>query len=264
MIPRVTDNVTISEASKAANKVKPDCPHTPALSSLILSAMLMAAYRDEHSEIRIAYGIDGYLLNGGRMQARTGLSTTTVHDLPLADDCALDSTIEEVLQQSMGLLAPRYAQFRLTIHACKTAIVNQPPLNANYNSPRITVNDRQLRTVNHFAYLRSTLLRGTNIDYEVVRRLFKTSQAFSWSQASLRNRQSLQLNTELKIYKAVVLKILQNERSPRLSTQKFQEINHFHVSYPSRILRLSQDMTPDMEALERTRTPSIHAMSSQL
>nr|VZI19534.1 unnamed protein product [Spirometra erinaceieuropaei] len=69
----------------------------------MFSAMLMDAYRDERPGIRIAYRTDGHLLNQRRMHSQSSVSTTTVHELLLADDCALNTTSEKDMQQSMDL-----------------------------------------------------------------------------------------------------------------------------------------------------------------
>nr|VZI24131.1 unnamed protein product [Spirometra erinaceieuropaei] len=71
----------------------------------MFSAMLMDAYRDESPGIRIAYRTDGHLLNQRRMHFRSRVSTTTVHELLFADDCALNTTSEEEMQRSMDLLS---------------------------------------------------------------------------------------------------------------------------------------------------------------
>ncbi|VDL96838.1 unnamed protein product [Schistocephalus solidus] len=68
------------------NGVKQGCVLAPTLFSLMFSAMLMDAYRDEQPGIRIAYRTDGHLLNSRRMQATTRVSTATAHDLLFADD----------------------------------------------------------------------------------------------------------------------------------------------------------------------------------
>ncbi|VDL94774.1 unnamed protein product [Schistocephalus solidus] len=60
---------------------------------LMFSAMLMDAYRDEQPGFSIVYRTDGHL-NSRRMQASTRVSTTTVHDLLYADDCALITMTE--------------------------------------------------------------------------------------------------------------------------------------------------------------------------
>ncbi|VDM02439.1 unnamed protein product [Schistocephalus solidus] len=71
MTARVTDNGTVSEALTVNNLVKQGCVLAPTLFSLMFSAMLMDAYRDEQPGIRIAYRTDFHLLNSRRMQAPT-------------------------------------------------------------------------------------------------------------------------------------------------------------------------------------------------
>ncbi|VDM02013.1 unnamed protein product [Schistocephalus solidus] len=72
---------------------------------LMFAAMLMDAYHDKHPGIRIAHRNDGHLLNRRRMQTPTRGSTTTVHDLLFADDCALNTLTEKDMQRSVDLFA---------------------------------------------------------------------------------------------------------------------------------------------------------------
>nr|VZI37878.1 unnamed protein product [Spirometra erinaceieuropaei] len=67
VMARVTDNGAISEAFAVINGVKQGCVLAPTLFSLMLSAMLMDAYRDDRPGIRIAYRTDGHLLNQRRV-----------------------------------------------------------------------------------------------------------------------------------------------------------------------------------------------------
>ncbi|BHF76586.1 hypothetical protein SprV_0501968500 [Sparganum proliferum] len=105
MMARVTDNGAVSEAFAVTNGVKQGCVLAPTLFSLMFSAMLMDAYRDERPGIRIAYRTDGQLLNQRRMHFQSRVSITTVHELFFADDCALNTTSEEEMQRSMDLFS---------------------------------------------------------------------------------------------------------------------------------------------------------------
>nr|VZI32751.1 unnamed protein product [Spirometra erinaceieuropaei] len=105
MMAGITDNSPIPEGLAATNGVKQRCVHAPTPFGLMFSAMLMGDYRDERLGIRIAYRNNGHLLNSRHMQAPTPRSTTTVHDLLFADDCALNTTTEKDMQRSMDLLA---------------------------------------------------------------------------------------------------------------------------------------------------------------
>ncbi|VDL98979.1 unnamed protein product [Schistocephalus solidus] len=111
----------------------------------MFSAMLMDAYRNEQPGIRIAYRTGGHFLNSRRMQVSTHVSTGTALDLLFADDCALNTVTEEDMQRNMDLFAAGCADFGLTISTAKTVFMHQPPTNAEYNAPRINVNDVQGR-----------------------------------------------------------------------------------------------------------------------
>ncbi|VDL95335.1 unnamed protein product [Schistocephalus solidus] len=104
--------------------------------------MLMDAYRDEQPGIRIAYRTKGHLLNSRRMQAPTRVSTTKVHDLLFADDCALNTVTEEDMQRSMDLFAEGCVDFGLTISTAKT-VVNAPVAVSNWY-PALTCGSSKL------------------------------------------------------------------------------------------------------------------------
>ncbi|VDL99875.1 unnamed protein product [Schistocephalus solidus] len=262
----VTDNGTVSEAFAVTNGVKQGCVLGPTLFSLMFTAMLMDAYRDEQPGICIAYRTDGHLLNSRRMQASTRVSTTTVHDLLFADDCALKTVTEEDMQRSMDLFAAGCADLGLTISTAKTVVMHQPPPSAECNAPRINVNGAQLKNMETFAYLESTLSRNTRIDDEVAQRISKASQAFGRLQASVWNLHGIHLNTKLKMFKAVVLTtLLYRAKTWNVYSNQARKLNHFHLSYLRRILKLRwQDRIPDMEVLERTGILSIHVMLRQV
>ncbi|VDL99971.1 unnamed protein product [Schistocephalus solidus] len=124
--------------------------------------------------------------------ASTAFSSSGVHD------CALNTVTEEDMQRTMDLFAAGCANFGLIISAAKTVVMNQPPPTAEYNAPRINVNGAQVKNVETFAYLGSTLSRNTRIDDEVAQRISKVSQAFGRLQASVWNRHGINLNTKLR------------------------------------------------------------------
>ncbi|VDL97127.1 unnamed protein product [Schistocephalus solidus] len=120
MTARVTDNGTVSKAFAVTNGVKQGCVLAPTLFSLIFSAILMDAYREERLGIRLTHRTVGHLHNSWRMQASTRVSTTTVHELLFADDCALSTVTKEDMQSSMDLLAAGYANIGLTFSKAET------------------------------------------------------------------------------------------------------------------------------------------------
>nr|VZI48834.1 unnamed protein product [Spirometra erinaceieuropaei] len=235
----------------------------------MFSAMLMDAYRDERPGIRIAYRTDGHLLNQRRMHFQSRVSTTTVHELLFADDCALKTTSEEEMQRSMDPFSAAYENFGLVINTQKTVVMHQPPphsVTAPNAPPQISVKGTQLQVVENFPYLGSTLSRNTKIDDEVASRTSKASQAFGRLQSTVWNRHGLQLSTKLKMYKAVILPtLIYGAETWTVYPKQARRLNHFHLSCPRRILRLNwQDRIPDTDVLERTGILSIYAILRQM
>ncbi|VDM02925.1 unnamed protein product [Schistocephalus solidus] len=150
MITRVTDKGTVSEAFAVTNGVKRGCVLAPTLFSLMFSAMLTDAYREERPEKRIVYQMDSRLLNQRRMHFRSRVSTATIHELLFADDCALNTTTEEEMQRSMDLFAAACDNFGLRINTEKTVVMHQPPLNVIYTAAHINFNGAQLKSVDTF------------------------------------------------------------------------------------------------------------------
>nr|VZI32661.1 unnamed protein product [Spirometra erinaceieuropaei] len=143
MMARVTDNGAVSETFVLTNGVKQGCALAPTLFSHMFSAMLMDAYHDERPGIRIAYRTEGHLLNQRRMHFQSCVSTTTVHELLFADDCALNTNSEEKMQRSMDLFSVACKNFGLVINTQKTVMMHQPPppnTATPPNAPQISVN----------------------------------------------------------------------------------------------------------------------------
>nr|VZI38232.1 unnamed protein product [Spirometra erinaceieuropaei] len=145
------------------------------------------------------------------MHFQSRVSTTTVHELLFADDCALNTTSEVEMQQSMDLFSAACENFGLVSSTQKTVVMQQPPPSSATvpNAPsQISVNGTQLQVVKNFPNLGSTLSRNTKIDDEVANKISKASLAFGRLQNTVWNRHGLQLNTELKMYRAVILPTL--------------------------------------------------------
>ncbi|VDM00579.1 unnamed protein product [Schistocephalus solidus] len=173
---------------------------------------------------------------------------------------------KEYMQRSMDLFAADCTAFGLTFTTAKTVVMRQRPPSAEYNAPRINVNGAHLKNVETFAYLGSTLSRNTRIDDEVAQRILKISQAFGRLQASVWNSHGIHLKTKLKMYEAVVLTtLLYGAETWSTYSNQDRKLNHFHLSYLRRILKLRwQCRILDTEVLERTGILSIHAMLNQL
>nr|VZH96724.1 unnamed protein product [Spirometra erinaceieuropaei] len=176
------------------------------------------------------------------MHFQSRVSTTTVHELLFADDCALNTTSEEEIQRGMDLFSAACENFGLVINTQKTVVMHQSPPNTATppNASQISVNGTQLHVVENFPYLGSTLSINTKIDDEVVRRILKASQAFGRRQSTVWNRHGLQLNTKLKMYKAVILlMLLYGAETWTVYTKQALRLNQFDLSCLRPILRLN-------------------------
>ncbi|BHF77104.1 hypothetical protein SprV_0502020600 [Sparganum proliferum] len=133
MMARVRENETVSEAFALTNGVKQGYVLAPNLFSLMFSAMLADAYRDERPRIRIAYGTNGHLLNQRRMHFQSRISNTTAHELLFAYDCAPDITD---MQRGKDFFSGACENFGLVINTEKTVAMHQPPPNTALHTMR--------------------------------------------------------------------------------------------------------------------------------
>ncbi|VDL91036.1 unnamed protein product [Schistocephalus solidus] len=235
----VTDNGTVFEAFAVPNVVKQGCVLAPTLFSLMFSAMLMDAYCDERPGTRIAYQMDGPLLNQRWMRFHSRVSTVTIHELLFTDNCVLNATTEGYMRRSMDFFTAACENFGLCINTEKTVVMHQPPPNTYQKAARIYVNGTQLKSVDTFTYLSRNLSCSTKIDDEGTHRIAKASQAFGRMQYIVWNQRGLHLSSKLKIYEAVILPMLLcGIDTWKIYQNKAQKLNHFHLSCLCRILKL--------------------------
>nr|VZH99597.1 unnamed protein product [Spirometra erinaceieuropaei] len=150
----------------------------------------------------MTYRRDGHLLNQRRMNFHSRGSTTTVHELLVADDCAHNTTSEEEMQRSVDLFFAACKNFGLVIKPQKTVVMHQPPSNTAtpHNASQISVNEtQQQRWRTSGTWAAHTHTFNTKIDAEVARGISKSSKGFGRLQSTVWNRHGLQLSTELKM-----------------------------------------------------------------
>ncbi|BHF58563.1 hypothetical protein SprV_0100151500 [Sparganum proliferum] len=153
--------------------------------------MLIDAYRDERSQIRTVYRTDGHPLNSRHTHTRRRIATTTVHDLLFVDDCALNIATETDVRWSMDLFADGCVKFGLATDTDKTVASHTSSHNTVYDVPRTIVYGTQLKTMNNFAYLSSTLSRSIKIDDKVTHWNPIANQASVWNGHRLRLNEKL-------------------------------------------------------------------------
>ncbi|BHF70228.1 hypothetical protein SprV_0301327800 [Sparganum proliferum] len=265
MMARVTDNGAVSEAFAVTNGVKQGCILALIPFSLVFFAMPMDAYRDERHSIRIAYRVDGHLLNQRRMHFQLPVSTNTVNKLLFVDVSALNVTSERDMQRSMDLFSAACDNIVPVINTEMLVVMHQPPSDAVYNVPQINVKCAQLQVVDNFTYLGNTLSAAPNSAMKWpggFRRPVKPSAVLkaAW------NRHGLQLNTKPTMHKTVLLLMLLYRTETRtVYKMQAQRLNHLHLSCLRWILKLRwQDGILDTDILERTGIVFIQAMLRQL
>ncbi|VDL93935.1 unnamed protein product [Schistocephalus solidus] len=217
ILAHVTEIRTVSEAFAVLNGVKQGCVLAPTLFRLLYPVMLMKAYRDEYPVIRSSYRTVGHLLNIWRVQAPPCVSTTSLHDLLVVDECNLNFLMEKYLRRSMDLFIIVCVTFRLTVNKDQTKVLHKPPPSAEYNAHRIYVIVTEIKPVDN---------------WEVCCPSTSNTQAFIW------NGQRPQMNTKLKMYKAVFTTLLYEAESWTVYCKQAKKLNHFHLSGLHRILKL--------------------------
>ena len=150
----------------------------------------------------------------------------------------------------------------LTISIKKTKVVYQPAPGKPYKEPTITVKGQRLQVVDRFTYLGSTLSRVVHIDDEVNARIAKASAAFGQLCGSVWDRSGIRLDTELKVYRAVVLPTLLYACETWTVYQRHtKRLNLFHTSCLRKLLKMKwQDRIPDTEVLNRAGMQSVHTL----
>ena len=265
---QIQDNGETSEPFPVSNGVKQGCVLAPTLFSLMFSAMLTDAFRDDDVGIDLRYRTDGKLFNLRRLQAKTKVKTDIIRDFLFADDCALNAGSEADMQRSVDKFSIACTNFVLTISMKKTEVLHQPAPGKPYVEPNITVNGQRLSAVNRFTYLGSTLSQNVTIDEEVNARIARASVTFGRLHANVWNRRGISLQTKLKVYRAIVLPTLLYACETWTVYQcHAKKLNHFHTTCLRKLLNIKwKDRISGTEVLAQADLPSIYTilMQSQL
>ena len=90
------------------------------LFSIMFSAMLFDAFSGSDNGINISYHTDGAVFNLRRLQAKTKVETDIVKFL-FSDNCALNTTTKDNMQNSVCMFSIACDNFGLTISTKKTS-----------------------------------------------------------------------------------------------------------------------------------------------
>ena len=262
MLARILDDGTTSDPFTVTNGVKQGCVLAPTLFSLMFSAMLQDCFKEDKIGIDLQYRMDGGIFNLRRLKAKTKVQVVTVCEMLFADDCALNASTEEDMQQSVDSFADACSRFGLTISIKKTEVMFQPAPGEPYTDPNIQINGKTLNAVENFTYLGSTLSNQVRIDREVDARIAKASAAFGRLRKKVWDRKGIQLETKLKVYSAIVLpSLLYGCETWTVYSPHAKKLNHFHLNCLRNILKIKwQDKIPDTAVLTKAKQTSIHTI----
>lgn len=163
---------------------------------LMFSAMLTDAFRDCDVGITIRYQTNGKLCI--RQKARIWHD----RDCLFANECALNTGSEADMQCFIYMFSTACTNLSLTISTKKTEVLHQPAPGKPYVEPNITVKSQRLNVVNKL------LTQNTAINYEINARIAKASAASGRRHVNVWNGRGISLQTELKVYRAIVVIIL--------------------------------------------------------
>nr|VZI52946.1 unnamed protein product [Spirometra erinaceieuropaei] len=258
MMARITDNGAVSEALALPKGAKQGRVLLPTLFNLMFSAMLIDLLRDERPEIRIAYRTESRLLNQRRMDFQSRISTTTIHQLRPQHHLGGGHA------KKRSPLLRRLRELR-SGHQYGEDDGRAPTATQHSLSPQRATDQRERNATESGEQL---LELGQYPLPQHEHRRRRRPQDFE-AQSSIRpppkhtwNRRGLQLSTKLKMYKAVILPtLLYGAETWTVYTTQARRLNHFHLSFLHRILRLSwQGRIPETDVLKRTRILSIHTV----
>ena len=153
----------------------------PTLFSILFAAMMLDAFSDCDRGVYFQFGTDGKLFNLRKLQAKTKVFEATLLDVLFADNCALGAHSHEDTQYITDRFAAACRRFGLTISLGKTEAMFQPSPSQTANAPPpppIVINNIEIKTVDKFCYLDSTVTRSVSMDADLMQCFGKESEAF--------------------------------------------------------------------------------------
>ena len=245
-----------------SNGVKQGCVLAPVLFNLYFTQVLLHAIRDLDCGIYIRYRLDGSLFDLRHLTAKTKTLKRLLLEALFADDCALMTHNEHNLQAVVNKFSEAANKFGLTISLSKTEAFFQTAPATSPQQPCITIDGTQLKNVESFKYLGSTISSDGTLDREITARIQKASHAFGRPRTKVLQHKGICLSTKLKVYTAIVLpSMLYGCEIWTVYRRHLRKLEQFHARSLRSIMRIRwQDRVLNQEVLERASTTSIEAM----
>ena len=116
--------------------------------------------------------------------------------------CALNTTTKANTQNSVDKFSVACDKFGLIINTKKREVMHRPAPGKPYVVPNTTIKGQQLKMVEKFTYLSSTLSKCINMNEEVNTRLAKVSAAFGRLNRNVWNQRGISEATKIKVFLA--------------------------------------------------------------
>ena len=194
-----------SERFDISNGAKQGCVLAPVLFNLYFTQVLFHAIRDLDCGIYIRYRLDGSLFDLRHLTAKTKTLKRLLLEALFADDCALMTHNEHHLQAVVNKFSEAANKFGLTISLSKTEAFFQTASGTSPQQLCITIDGTQLKNVEPFKYLGSTISSDGTLAREITARIQKASHAFGRPRTKVLQHKSICLSTKCKVYTAIVL-----------------------------------------------------------
>ena len=251
----------LSDPFDIRSGVKQGCVLAPTLFGIFFSMLLKHAFDDATEGIYLHSRSDGKLFNVARLKAMTKVRNIMIRDMLFADDAAVATHSERQLQSLMDRFSQACKDFGLTMSLKKTEVLAQD----TDNQPKISVDDYELKAVNQFTYLGSTISSNISLDAEIDKRIGKAATTLARLTSRVWENPKLTIKTKIAVYNACVVSTLMYG-SETWTTYARQErrLNSFHMRCLRRILGISwEDKVPNTEVLSRANLPSMFTLLRQ-
>ncbi|XP_063895050.1 uncharacterized protein LOC135118051 [Helicoverpa armigera] len=173
----VTYNGDQSEFFPVTCGVKQGCVLAPTLFALYFSVVVSEALKQTSAGIKIRFRTDGGLFNLARLKAYTKVSHALITEIMYADDLCFVTNSAQELQNLMTNLQEVCCRFGLKISVKKTEVMASDSQGAT-EPIKVIIGDTELKQVNTFKYLGSTITSKCDLDAEINHRIGAASAAF--------------------------------------------------------------------------------------
>ena len=178
-----------------------------------------------------------------------------------ADDAAVMTHTQRELQLLMDHFSQACKDFRLIISLKKTNVLGQdilPP-------PVITIDDYELKAINQFMYLWSTITDNLSLDAEIDKRIRKAATTLTHLTSRVWPNPKLTVKMKMAVYNACVLStLLYGSETWTMYAHQEKRLNTFHLRSLQYILGISwQDKVTNTDILSHTGLPTMYTLLRQ-